>query len=75
MTKDAEKLLENALALEENERALIAASLIDSLDPGCEAYANESWEREVMNRLKQIESGDTPMVTWTEARRLILKES
>jgi len=75
MTKDAEKLLENALALEEAERALIAASLIDSLDPGFEAYSGESWEKEVLSRLQQIDSGNTHMVSWTEARKQILKES
>lgn len=75
MTKDAEKLLKNALRLEEAKRALIATSLIDSLDPGCEAYAGECWENEVLNRLQQIDSGNSNMISWTEARKQILKES
>ena len=74
MTEDAKKLLENALALEESERALIAASLIESLDPETDPRVEEEWEQEILRRTKELDSGTVRKVSWTQARAQILQQ-
>lgn len=63
------------MSLDESERALIAATLIESLDPEAEARSEEAWEHEIEARLTQIDSGKVQTIPWTEARKQILDEA
>ena len=47
MTSKASKLLDDALRLSENERAELAAHLIDSLDGGFDEDADAAWDMEI----------------------------
>jgi putative addiction module component (TIGR02574 family) len=73
MTKEVKKLLNDALNLSESERALLAASLIDSLDPGEGPTMEAAWETEIAKRISELDSGSIKSVPWSEARKLILK--
>ena len=75
MSTDIEKLYENLLQLSDNERAEMAASLIDSLDTTRDSNVEASWEKEIERRLKEIDEGAVEMVSWPDARRMILKDS
>ena len=66
------KLLEEALALPPGERAKLAASLIDSLDPEREDDVEEAWRVEVSRRVRQLDDGSVEAIDWAEARRQIL---
>jgi len=69
---EAQKILEEALTLPENERAKLAASLIDSLDAESDEGVEEAWRAEVARRVQEIDEGRVTMVDWAEARRSIL---
>jgi len=66
------KVFDDALSLPESERARLAARLIESLDPVCEAGVDEAWRAEVARRIRESDDGTVKAVDWSEARRLIL---
>ncbi len=72
MTSNAIKLLEDALGLPENDRADLAARLIDSLDQHGDDDAPLAWDAEIARRIADVDSGSVKPVPWPEARRMIL---
>jgi putative addiction module component (TIGR02574 family) len=66
---EAGELLKHALTLSEKERAELASSLIDSLDPTVEADAELAWQEEIARRLQEVERGRAKTVLWDEVRR------
>ncbi len=75
MSDKAKKLLEDALSLGETERALIATSLIESLEPETEPNIDEEWEREILKRVQELDSGSVKKIPWTEVRKQILNKA
>ena len=71
MTSQAKALLDQALQLPEDERAEIAAVLVQSLDLVGEEGVEDAWDREIGRRLAEIDAGDVKLVPWGEAKRLI----
>jgi hypothetical protein len=72
MSSDATKLLEAALKLSPEVRAAMAGSLLESLDTAVDADAEAEWEMEITRRLKDLDSSDPHLVSWSDARRKIL---
>ena len=72
MNAIAQKIFADALRLPDDERAELAASLIDSLDPNADEGSAQTWEGEVLRRLAELDSGSVRPVPWSEARRRIL---
>ena len=66
---EAGELLKHALTLSDKERADLASSLIDSLDPTVDADAELVWQQEISRRLAEVESGRVKTVSWEEVRR------
>lgn len=64
---EAGELLKHALTLSDKERAELASSLIESLDPTVDADAELAWQREIARRL--AESGRVKTIPWEEVRR------
>jgi putative addiction module component (TIGR02574 family) len=66
MTERSIELLQKALSLTEEERADLAASLLDSLgsspDPGAEAL----WQEEIVQRASDLDSGKAKSIPWPE---------
>ena len=61
-------LLSEALELSPSERALLAARLIDSLDPTVDSVNDAAWEAEIARRLTEIDSGRVTLVSWDAVR-------
>jgi hypothetical protein len=74
MTQKAAQLLQEALQLQENERAELAAKLIESLDSIAETDVEAAWSMEIQERLQQLQRGQVQAIPWPEARRLILED-
>ena len=72
MNPPAQKVLEDALRLPNSERADLAASLIDSLDPKFDENAQSAWDAEIQRRVVELSSGSVKPIPWPEARRRIL---
>lgn len=72
MSKAAQKLLQDVLGLTPEERASIAASLIESLEERVDRDVDAQWRAEIRCRLEQLDSGEVSTVDWLEARKMIL---
>jgi putative addiction module component (TIGR02574 family) len=71
MTQIAEQLLSQAMSLSEQERADLAARLLDTLDDQGDADYAPAWEAELQQRIAQLDSGAVQAVPWQQARQNI----
>jgi putative addiction module component (TIGR02574 family) len=74
MTKGAKAILAEALRLESNERAEVAAELLASLDGPADPDAEAAWEAEIERRVADIEAGTAKLEPWEDVKRRIEKE-
>jgi putative addiction module component (TIGR02574 family) len=65
MTNAAKKVLSDALALSDDERAELMAALSDSMQP-VPASMSEQWKHEIEDRIGQIERGEVEPVAWEQ---------
>ncbi len=76
MTRAAQALLRDALALPETDRAEVAGTLLDSLGPVSEPGVEQAWREEVTARVAALDAGEVETVPWEEIRdRLLMKLS
>ena len=71
MKHDVTDLLKKALELPSEARAVLASSLLDSLDDETDAAAEEEWNKEIARRIEELDSGKVKTIPWAEARRQI----
>ena len=71
MSSAGHKILQNVLALPEDERAEIAARLIESLDEGPEVGVDEAWAAEIERRCAMLDAGQAVTSDWEDVRRRI----
>jgi len=71
MTANAQELLHTALQLSDNDRADLAASLIESLDHSFDADARDAWAEEIHRRVSDLDAGTVRAIPWEEARSAI----
>ncbi len=74
MTKAAEAVLADALKLDAEARAGLAAELLASLDGPADPDAEEAWEVEIARRVAAIESGTVQLEPWEAVKRRIEEE-
>jgi putative addiction module component (TIGR02574 family) len=72
MTRQAETLLQQALTLDERERAEVAGALLESLEPEAEADVEAAWRQEVAARIADQDSGGLKTTPWEEVRDELL---
>lgn len=68
-TEILRKLRSEALQLSELERAELAHDLVKSLDAPPDADASESWDREILSRLNEIDAGTAKLIDREEFQR------
>ena len=68
MTKNAQEVLQVALALDEAERAEIVTALLSSLEPA-EVGVEEAWREEIRRRVAEIDAGEVELVPWETVRK------
>lgn len=77
MTAKSAALLNEALALTNDERAAIAAELLASLDEAAASDADELdavWAAEMSARSKQLASGEAATETWDDILRRVAED-
>lgn len=74
MTKPAQAVLTEALRLDLDARAEVAAELLASLDGPTDPGAEAAWAIEIERRVAAIESGAVKLEPWDEVKRRIEKE-
>ncbi len=70
MSEVADQLFEDAQALPDEERAILALQLLDSVGEP-EAEIERAWRDEVRQRVADIDAGRAKLAPWDEARRRI----
>lgn len=70
MTHAASELLKRALALSPEERAELADSLRESLDPADEdpQAVEAAWDEEIARRIEDLDSGKAKTISWEEVQ-------
>jgi putative addiction module component (TIGR02574 family) len=71
MTERSLELLQQALSLSEEERADLAASLLNSLEPSPDSDAESSWQEESSRRASDLDSGKAKTIPWQEVQSLV----
>jgi putative addiction module component (TIGR02574 family) len=71
MNREVSELLEKALSLPPEARAALAGSLLESLDDHVDPAAEEEWNREIAQRIQELDSGRVKSIPWADARRQI----
>ena len=74
MTKPMTSVLADALRLDDNARAELAAELLASLDGPADANAEHAWDAEIQRRIDAIESGQLALEPWDQIRRRIERD-
>jgi len=74
MAKPIRSVLAEALRLDDDARAELAAELLASLDGPAEPDAAAAWDAEIDRRIEAIEAGRVPLEPWNEVRRRIERE-
>ena len=74
LTKPAEAVLAEALRLDVDARAELAAEILASLDGPADPDAEAAWAAEIERRVSAIESGTALLEPWDEVKRRIEKE-
>jgi putative addiction module component (TIGR02574 family) len=67
----SQELLSDVMRLPDEQRAALAAALIESLDHGVDEDAEAAWSVEIARRLREVESGQVKTIPWPQARKMI----
>ena len=74
MTKAVETVLADALRLDLDARAEVAAELLASLDGPADPGAEAAWAVEIERRVAAIEAGTVKLEPWQAVKRRLEKE-
>jgi hypothetical protein len=74
MPKTATDVLADALRLEPDARAEVAAELLASLDGPADPGAEAAWDAEIEQRIAEIEAGTVPLERWSDVKRRIERD-
>ena len=69
MARSVKELLREASELPENDRAVLAGLLIETLDPAPESDVERAWSEEIARRVAQLDAGTVETVPWEEVRQ------
>ena len=64
MDSQPKQILDIALSLPESERAVLAATLIRSLDDASDPKADAEWATEIERRIHSIDDGSVELEPW-----------
>jgi len=74
MIKTAESVLADALRLDPESRAGVAAELLASLDGPADPDAEAAWAAEIERRVAAIDAGTAKLEPWERVKQRIEKE-
>lgn len=74
MTKPLAAVLADALRLDDESRAALAAELLGSLDGPADSDAESAWDAEIERRIAAIEAGTIQLEPWEQVRQRIEKD-
>lgn len=73
MSPLAKELLEQALTLDEAERATLAGALIESLHGPADPGVEEAWNQEIQRRVEELDAGVVQTTRWSEVKSRLFR--
>ena len=67
MSMTVEQIVDEALGLPSEARALLADRLVESLDPAEDGYVRQLWKEEAMRRRDEVRNGRVQTIPGEEA--------
>ena len=64
-----ENVAEQALSLSAEDRIRLATELLESVEPETSNEVEQAWEREIVRRIAQIDSGEARGRDWEDIKR------
>jgi hypothetical protein len=74
MTKATKSVLADALRLDVEARAELAAELLASLDGPADPDAAAAWDKEIQRRVNALEAGTEKLESWESAKLRIAND-
>ena len=74
MSKAVQTVLADALRLEPDARAEVAAELLASLDGPVDPEAKAAWDAEIDRRVEAIDAGAIRLESWSAVKRRIERD-
>jgi putative addiction module component (TIGR02574 family) len=74
MGKPLNSVLAEALRLDDDARAELAAELLASLEGPADPDAERAWDAEIERRIEAIEAGTISLEPWEQVKRRIEKD-
>lgn len=74
MSLTTERIFEDVLSLPQDQRAELAARLLESLDREVDPDIEEAWATEIERRCAAVDAGATTLSEWHDVRQRIEKE-
>lgn len=71
--RDNGELLKKVLSLGEQDRALLARALIESLHGEVDSGVEDAWPSEIQKRVSELEAGAVEPVPWSEVRERLFR--
>jgi putative addiction module component (TIGR02574 family) len=75
MAVSAKKLFENALSLDDRERAELVGLLLSSFEGDADDGVEAAWINEVSRRIAELDSGVVQMIPWSKVKSEAFKVS
>ena len=69
MNARVDHILDEALALPDDERSAVAAALLDSLENADPTAVSEAWRAEIKRRRDELRAGHVRPIPWTEVKQ------
>lgn len=74
MSKAVQTVLADALRLDPDARAEVAAELLASLDGPVDPDAQAAWDAEIDRRVEAIDAGAVRLKAWSDVKRRIERD-
>ena len=68
MARDLNELFIEAANLSEQDRAILAGLLLDSLDPNPDPGVEGAWADEIARRVAELDAGTVETIPWERVR-------
>ena len=75
MARKIEELYQEASHLPDNDRAELAAMLLDSLEGEPDPEVEAAWAEEIERRVRQIDAGEVKLIPWEQVRAELFSRS
>ena len=75
MSPSVRELFRQASELDEQDRAVLAGLLLESLEPEVDEYVESAWQAEIARRLSELDAGRVELVPWDEVKANLMRHT